>query len=100
MYQRLQEMPVGKKVGENSIHSDFRVFSADFLNKTKIPETLINQGFRELADPVNYDTRDDASCRVQQRVHLHPWHLQSNHGSAIRLIDLRMSCHIAACENP
>ena len=40
MHQRLQEMPVGQKVGKNSIHSDFRVFSADFLNKTKIPETL------------------------------------------------------------
>ena len=55
MYQSLQEMPVGQKVGKNSIHSDFRVFSADFLNKTKIPETFINQGFRELVGLVGLE---------------------------------------------
>ena len=40
-----------------------------------------------MANPVNCDTRDDAPCWVQQRVHLHPQHLQSNHGFAISLIN-------------
>lgn len=39
-----------------------------------------------MASLVNYDTRDDAPCRVRQRVHLH-LRLQSNYMALCRCTD-------------
>ena len=35
-------------------------------------QPLYQKPVLNMANPVNYDTGDDAPCRAQQRVHLHP----------------------------
>ena len=42
------------------------------INAKRSPHALYQNMRTQLANPVNYDTRDDAPCTVQQRVHLHP----------------------------
>ena len=51
-------------------HSDFHSPNAFFVPKRSCLFLVRQPLF--LANLVNYDTRDDAPCRVRQRVHLHP----------------------------
>ena len=72
-----------KKMSENPLPSG--LLSRHGVKEKHQP--LYQKLVLNMANPVNCDTRDDAPCRVQQRVHLHPQHLQSNHGFAISLIN-------------
>ena len=71
--------------------------SAIELRKIIAYSTAIGVKF-QLANLANYDTGDDAPCRVQKWMQCTRL-LQSNYDSALSLIDLQMSYHHIAGEN-
>ena len=71
---------------ERNIHNSGCIcrFALEFCNyKKERTETLYQSFSPFMANLADYDTRDDAPCTVQQRVHLHPGAYRAITGSPL-----------------